>query len=120
MNTIKLVILLLLVTVTTAFAQTRNNKKALNNSSIEYLNHSFGTYDQLQKTIWANPELGFLEYKSSGLLQEHLKEKGFEIEAGVAGMPTSFVATYGSGSPVIGILAEFDALPDYRKTPFPM
>lgn len=45
------------------------------------------------------------------MLQNTLKENGFTVEAGVAEMPTAFVATYGSGSPVIGILAEYDALP---------
>lgn len=81
------------------------------NVAIKYLNDNFNTYDKIQKTIWANPELGFLEENSSKLLQEHLKDNGFTVEAGIAGMPTAFVATYGSGSPTIGFLAEFDALP---------
>lgn len=87
------------------------NKKGSVNVGIEYLNNSFQTYDQLQKAIWSNPELGFLEKESSSALQKHLIENGFSIEVGVAGMPTAFVATYGSGEPVIGILAEYDALP---------
>src|SRR5260221_735766 len=49
--------------------------------------------------------------QSSALLQQTLKDAGFQIEAGVAGMPTAFVATYGSGKPMIGILGEYDALP---------
>jgi aminobenzoyl-glutamate utilization protein B len=53
------------------------------------------------------------------LLQSHLKENGFTIESGVAGMPTAFVATYGEGSPVIGILAEFDALPGLSQDTVP-
>jgi aminobenzoyl-glutamate utilization protein B len=87
--------------------------------AIAYLDRSFAVYDGLQKQIWRNPELGFLEEKSSALLQQHLKENGFTIEAGVAGMPTAFVATYGSGSPVIGILAEFDALPGLSQDTVP-
>ena len=86
---------------------------------IDYLDRSFQTYDQLQKAIWANPELGFLETKSSGILQEHLQAQGFHVETGLAGMPTSFIATYGSGSPVIGILAEFDALPGLSQDTVP-
>ncbi|WP_080902571.1 amidohydrolase [Parabacteroides sp. Marseille-P3160] len=78
--------------------------------AIGYLNNSFDTYDKIQKTIWSTPELGFLEVKSSALLQAHLADNGFKVEKGVVGIPTAFVATYGSGSPVIGILAEFDAL----------
>ena len=79
--------------------------------SLDYLDRSFGIYDGMQKAIWGKAELGFLETESSGILQAHLKEHGFTVEAGLAGMPTSFVATYGTGGPVIGLLAEFDALP---------
>lgn len=89
----------------------QNRTSILKNVAIQHLDLSFELYDRLQKTIWRNAELGFLEVKSSELLQQHLKENGFKIESGVAGIPTAFVATYGSGGPVIGILAEFDALP---------
>ena len=51
------------------------------------------------------------EFKSSALLIKTLEDEGFKIEKEVAGMPTCFVATWGSGKPVIGILGEFDALP---------
>jgi aminobenzoyl-glutamate utilization protein B len=78
--------------------------------AIDYLNNSFNTYNVIQKSIWATPELGFLEVKSTAVHQKHLTENGFKVEIGVAGMPTAFIASYGSGSPVIGILAEFDAL----------
>ena len=61
--------------------------------------------------IWNYAEVGYQEARSSALLQQQLKEAGFSIQSGVAGMPTAFVATFGSGEPVIGILAEFDALP---------
>ena len=87
--------------------------------SIDYLDQSFELYDAMQKTIWKNGELGFLETKSSAILQDHLQEEGFKIEKGVAGMPTAFVATYGSGYPVIGILAEFDALPGVSQDTVP-
>jgi len=59
------------------------------------------------------------EVKSSALLQETLKKEGFTVEAGVADIPTAFVATYGSGQPVIGILAEFDALPGLAQQAVP-
>ena len=87
--------------------------------AIDYLDNNFQTYDQLQKSIWSHPELGFLETNSSGLLKQHLRENGFTIEEGVAGMPTAFVATYGSGKPVIGLLAEFDALPGLSQDTVP-
>ncbi|KRG42670.1 amidohydrolase [Stenotrophomonas pictorum JCM 9942] len=63
--------------------------------------------------LWQRPELGYLETQSSALLQQELREAGFRIQAGVAGMPTAFVASYGrrGKGPVIGLLAEMDGLP---------
>ena len=61
--------------------------------------------------IWEYAELGLQEFNSSKLLADTLEAAGFTVERGLAGMPTCFVATYGSGKPVIGLLGEFDALP---------
>ena len=69
--------------------------------------------------IWEFAEVGYQELRSSALLQGELASAGFSIEAGVAGMPTAFVAEWGSGSPVIGILAEFDALPGITQDAVP-
>jgi hypothetical protein len=77
------------------------------------------TYEQIALKIWDFAEIGYREVKSSGLLQEQLKKEGFTIEAGVAGMPTAFVATFGSGHPIIGILGEFDALPGVSQQAIP-
>ncbi len=110
-KTIAILALATLLTPGTLSAKKNVKSTAKAKAAIDYIDNHFGTYDKLQKTIWANPELGFLENNSSGLLQQHLRENGFTVETGVAGMPTAFVATYGSGSPVIGFLAEFDALP---------
>jgi len=68
-------------------------------------------YGDIAQKIWSYAEVGYQEEKSSALLQSELKSAGFTIEQGVAGIPTAFVATYGSGKPIIGILAEYDALP---------
>jgi aminobenzoyl-glutamate utilization protein B len=68
-------------------------------------------YIQTSRAIWEQPELGFHEAKSSAALQAALQQAGFAVTAGVANEPTAFVATYGEGKPVIGILGEFDALP---------
>ena len=67
------------------------------------------------KAIWKFAEVGLEERRSSALLVEKLKAAGFEVQTGVAHMPTSFVASYGSGKPVIGILAEYDALPNLSQ-----
>ena len=95
-------------------ASAASRKKAGNvpdNKGIQYLDSSFKTYDRIQKAIHSYAEVGYQEYRSSALLISHLEENGFTVEKGVAGIPTAFVATYGSGRPVIGILAEYDALP---------
>lgn len=68
-------------------------------------------YATVAQQIWDLAEVGYQETESSGLLQSQLTAAGFEVDADVAGMPTAFVASWGSGSPVIGILAEYDALP---------
>ena len=68
-------------------------------------------FGAISRQIWETPELGFHETKSSPLLQRELRANGFDVESGVAGMPTAFTASYGSGKPVIVILGEFDALP---------
>ncbi len=68
-------------------------------------------YASISREIWELAEPGYLEEKSSLLLQQTLEKEGFSIESGVAEMPTAFVASYGKGSPVVGILAEYDALP---------
>ena len=78
---------------------------------------------RISQTLWDYSETALLETKSAQLLIDVLKKEGFSIEENVAGMPTAFVATFGSGSPTIGILAEYDALPGtgnanvpYRQT----
>lgn len=76
-------------------------------------------YGDIARQIWSNPELGYLEIHSSGLLQKTLADAGFEVTAGVADIPTAFVAEYGSGKPVIGIMAEFDALPGVSQKAVP-
>lgn len=78
---------------------------------ITELDKNLPTYSSVAKEIWGYAELGFLEEKSVKALQQLLEKEGFKVDMGVAGMPTAFVASYGSGKPVIGVLAEFDALP---------
>jgi len=68
-------------------------------------------FGKISNAIWSFAELGLMEFKSSQLLIETLEKEGFVVEKGLAGMPTCFVGSYGSGKPVIGILAEYDALP---------
>ncbi len=95
-------------------AQNTGNSKSidvLKNETSKNIQTGYDVYKKVALNIWEYAELGYKEFKSTLLLQNILKENGFNVEAGVAGIPTAFVASYGSGTPVIGILAEFDALP---------
>ncbi len=74
---------------------------------------------EMAKKLWDLSETALQEYKSAEFLMAKLQQAGFTIEKGVAGMPTAFVATYGQGRPVIGILAEYDALPGVGNEPVP-
>ncbi|MDD8014555.1 MAG: amidohydrolase [Acidobacteriota bacterium] len=71
----------------------------------------FEKFGNISDAIWSYAELGFQEFRSSKLLADTLEEAGFKVERGAAGMPTCFVASFGAGKPVIGLLGEFDALP---------
>ncbi len=63
------------------------------------------------RKVWELAEVGFHEERSTEVLQKQLKAAGFKIQTGISGIPTAFVATAGSGGPVIALLAEYDALP---------
>jgi len=85
----------------------------------KFIDKNEGKYKKLAKTIWDHPEMGYLETQSSALLQKLLQEEGFTIQKGVAGLPTAFIASYGTSGPVIGILGEFDALPGLSQQAIP-
>ena len=76
-------------------------------------------FGAISRQIWETPELGFHETRSSPLLQQELRTNGFAVESGVAGMPTAFTASFGSGKPVIAIMGEFDALPGLSQKDIP-
>jgi aminobenzoyl-glutamate utilization protein B len=74
---------------------------------------------KLSDQIWAFAETALREHRSSKLLADYAEQQGFKVERGVAGMPTAFIATYGQGRPLIGILGEFDALPGISQKALP-
>ena len=86
---------------------------------IEAIDKRLEEYSDIAEEIWDLAELGFLEYKSTQILQTKLREEGFTLRTGLAGMPTAFIAEYGTDGPVIGLLAEFDALPDMAQQAVP-
>ena len=67
---------------------------------------------ELSLRIHTNPELAFKEKKASDWLTSYLRGKGFQIEKGLGGLPTAFKAAYGTGKPIVALLAEYDALPE--------
>ena len=107
--------LLMLCVLSTSMAQTTIDKQQI----LQQMDKELEKYGKIAHEIWDLAELGFLEDKSSKILQDHLKKEGFNITTGVAGMPTAFVAEYGTGKPVIGLLAEYDALPDMSQKAAP-
>ena len=73
----------------------------------------------VNRAIWNFAEVGLEEHRSSALLVEKLKAAGFSVKTGISGMPTAFVASYGEGRPILGILAEYDALPGMSQKILP-
>jgi aminobenzoyl-glutamate utilization protein B len=91
----------------------------LKEEAIRNIQSGYSVYKGIALQIWDYAEVGYKEEKSSALLQKTLRENGFDVKANVAGIPTAFVASYGSGKPVIAILAEFDALPGLAQEAIP-
>jgi aminobenzoyl-glutamate utilization protein B len=86
---------------------------------LELVNQHAPHFSAISKTIWEYAELGYHEEKSSSLLQHELRSAGFRVQSPVADEPTAFVATFGQGQPVIGIMGEFDALPGLSQAAVP-
>jgi len=86
---------------------TRQNQEVL--SEVEKVQP---VIEEVAQKLWDISEVSLLELKSSGYLKGVLKKKGFKITSeGTAGVPTAFIAEYGSGKPILGIMLEYDALP---------
>lgn len=82
-----------------------------------YLVNNKEKFEEVSEYIFNHPETRFEEYISSEYLATVCEKEGFSVERGVAGIETAFVATYGSGKPVIGFLGEFDALSGLSQEP---
>ena len=87
----------------------------------EFIDDRASRYGEIAQQIWDFAEVGYLEIQSSALLSQTLAAAGFEITTGVAGIPTAFVASWSAApGPVVGILAEFDALPGITQDRNPL
>jgi aminobenzoyl-glutamate utilization protein B len=107
----KLIIILIFSLTLLTFAGSKPSTKKLKNELLERVDKKSQLLIEVSDSLWEYAEIALLEYKSSKLLMEVLEKEGFNVEREAAGMPTAFVAHYGSGKPIIGILAEYDALP---------
>jgi aminobenzoyl-glutamate utilization protein B len=101
-----------------AISHSADQLTPMKQEAVEWVNTHNQEFEAAAKAIHGYAETGLIEYKSSDTLSRLLEKGGFKVERGVAGMPTAFVATFGSGRPVVGILAEYDALPGLSQKPF--
>ena len=103
----------------TAFGQKKSKPNPLKQEVIQSVNERYVDLTDLSDKIWSFEEIAFRETQSAGALSDYAESLGFKVTRGVAEIPTAFVAEYGSGSPVIGILGEFDALPGLSQNKVP-
>ncbi len=108
------IIISILITIIPLSVMAQVNIEDAKQTVISWADEKAEHISALSYQLWEWAEVGLKEFKSSDLLVDELEKNGFEVERGLAGMPTSFVGTYvrGTGKPVIGILAEYDALPN--------
>ncbi|HSR59742.1 MAG TPA: amidohydrolase [Robiginitalea sp.] len=102
---------LLLIGLLASFPAVAQKMTAAKKAVVQSVENHQAELIAISDSIWAMAETAFQETGSSDLLADYAEANGFEVERGVAGIPTAFVATYGSGSPVISVLGEYDALP---------
>ncbi len=84
----------------------------LKRKAVQFIDQRAAHMNDLAQRIWDTPEMGLEEHKSAGMLVDELRSAGFEVETGVSGMPTAFVAKWGKGRPNIAVIAEYDAVPN--------
>ncbi|GGB10854.1 amidohydrolase [Brucella endophytica] len=105
---------ILMITVETTNAASLSDEAR--SEIVNHIDSLSGKINQIAREIWLHPELGYKEVETSKLLSEELGRNGFKVTNGVAGIPTAFVASYGSNDgPVIAIMAEMDALPGFSQ-----
>ena len=115
-----LLIILLTVSVSvTAFGQKKPKINKNKQAVLTSVDNKFNELAALSDEIWAFEEIAFRETQSSEALASYAEKQGFKVTRGVGEIPTAFVAEYGSGKPVIGVLGEFDALPGLSQKTVP-
>ena len=117
----KLIYTIIAILVSGSLIIAQSPKKNLNNVEQEILKKLDGQNGKIFEYCPKNLELAELGYQEEKvrLYYKYIKEAGFQIEVGVADIPTAFLASYGSGHPIIGILGEYDALPGISQEAIP-
>lgn len=113
-----LIVLIVVVSNLNFPASSANSGIADHEAILKKIDDRAEYFGQLSRRIWEFAEVGYKEKQSSDLLKAELKMAGFKVSENVAGIPTAFVASYGAGKPVIGILGEYDALPGLSQEAF--
>jgi aminobenzoyl-glutamate utilization protein B len=111
-----LAVLIVLCAAAPSSADTGPEPKQVAVREVERLASEIGA---MAASLWTYSETALRETRSAELLADRLQREGFRLERGVAEMPTAFVASWGEGRPVIGILAEYDALPGVGNASVP-
>ncbi len=88
----------------------------MHTTALEYIDEHETKLSQLARQIWERPEVALEERYAADLLADQIEAAGFSVERNVGQLPTAFVATWGSGKPIIGVLGEYDALPGLSQT----
>jgi len=102
-----------------AQAQSLRGPSAAKLAAVGSVDRHARALEELSDRIWAYAEIALREHRSAAALADFAEQQGFRVERGVAGMPTAFVARYGAGHPVIGVMGEFDALPGLSQKALP-
>jgi len=88
--------------------------------ALDYLENTTPSLTALAQSIWDHPEIGLMENHAAGLIAGELERNGFSVTREAAGLPTAFIASWGTGGPTIGILGEYDALPGLSQKVAPI
>lgn len=117
--TIKRILLCMVLICSFSYSQEKSGLSLSKDQIIKSVENHKKNLIEISDEIWAHAETAFNEHNSAELLAAYAEKQGFTVERGVAGIPTAFVATYGSGKPVISVLGEFDALPGISQKAVP-
>ncbi len=98
-------------------SQQRPDVEALKQQALAMVEARARLTQQIVDALFSYAELGYQEYESARYLTELLERNGFRVRRGVAGLPTAFVAEWGKGKPVVGLMADIDALPECSQKP---